>query len=262
MLSSAATAVETVDEFTDVDPSEPEGQLELAEAPDETAADVLKRHKMWEGWTNYYTSIPLGPGKELRLPQEEVHDPELYGFATPLAAVEFARRNERRYPPPSDEDMFREMYMLVQIGLKGDKFRRSAIMFEIWGHINRNRRDSPGYQRNFIKAGGVTRLLELWREPQQTSAEPEEFDEKTDNVHYWVVAILGRMAGTNTDSRVHLISEVTPGLVDIILEAIRSPEEEVRDCSLQALKGIVMYPEGRQAVPYQTLIEALGLKAS
>lgn len=203
----------------------------------------LEKYHLWPGWVPHYNGgrLPLGPDKFLEIPYEEEPDTEVVGFAYPLPPVEYALRNERKYPPPSEEDMFREMYKLVHKSLPGKLLKPSYIMCIIYNHINRNRRDSPGWQRGFIKAEGLEKI-----EPFATSSDPKE--------RYWVMAILGRMMGTSAESRAHLLKV---GAVPTILAGTKDEDEEVHECAVCALKGLIQYPEGRMVVTYDKLIECL-----
>mmetsp|Transcript_92041 Transcript_92041/g.168848 ORF Transcript_92041/g.168848 Transcript_92041/m.168848 type:complete len:265 (+) Transcript_92041:96-890(+) len=214
-----------------------------------TAAQVLKEHGFWVGWANTHSVIPLGPGKTLKLPPKESPDPEIVGFAMPMAPVEYALRNERRYPPPSEEDMYREMFKHFHHTIRQGLFKRSYTLSVIYHHINRNGRDSPGWQRGLIKAKGVQCLVEYWKNPESEKSDGRSLGDK-----YWVLAIFGRMMGTNAESRAHLIEK---GVTEIILEGTRNKDDVVRDCAVCALKGLIQFPEGRQMVTYDKLIECL-----
>jgi hypothetical protein len=210
--------------------------------------DVLKQFHFWEGWARAYKNIPLGPGHVLELPEHELPDPEVLGYAMPIAPVEYGLRNERKYPPPSDEDMWREMFKLVQYTLKRNVLKRTYTMSIIYNHINRNSRDSPGWQQAFIKARGPQFLLEIWRNP-----EPPE-GKRTMGEQYWVLAVLGRMCGTSEDSRTALIKL---GVPDIFLEGTRKEDENVKGCAIAALRGLVHYPDGRAAVSFEQLLTCM-----
>jgi len=69
------------------------------------------------------------------------------------------------------------------------------------------------------------------------------------------MAILGRMLGTSAESRADLLGQ---GVVDYILEGLRDHDDEVRECAICSLKGLVQHPEGREVVSYATLVECLG----
>mmetsp|Transcript_133390 Transcript_133390/g.414805 ORF Transcript_133390/g.414805 Transcript_133390/m.414805 type:complete len:189 (-) Transcript_133390:11-577(-) len=168
----------------------------------------LKAHNLWEGWGRYYDSIPLGPGQEMRLAPQEDPNPEEVGFAYPLPPVEYAYRNERKHPPPTEEAMRTEMFKLVHHSLKVKTLPRSHVLAVVYNHVSVNKRDGPGWQRAFIQAGGISSLFEAWREPTRTP------DEDTLSDKYWVMAILGCMMGTCQESRVTLIGK---GAVELVL---------------------------------------------
>jgi hypothetical protein len=226
--------------------TETESRLPVDEkkAPEE----ILKEYHFWEGWALTHRSIPLGPGQELVLPPKEEIDPEVVGFAVQLPPVEYALRNERKYPPPSEDDQYHEMFKLVQHTLKFKVLRRSYTMSIIYNHICRNKRDSNGWQKGFIKAKGVELFFEIWKDP-----EPPE-GKRTMGDRYWIMAIFGRMLGTSADSRNDLISM---GVVDLIFEGTRDADPNVRENSTMSLKGLIQFPEGRAAVSYDKLIDCL-----
>ncbi|CAJ1396040.1 unnamed protein product [Effrenium voratum] len=214
-----------------------------------TQEEVLNHLKMWEGWGRYHSSIVLGPDQEIPLPAREEPDPNAVGFAYPLPPVEFRLRNSRKYPPPTDEEAFREMFKLLHYVCGEVLFKKNYVLSVIYNWINSNRRDSPVWQRGFIQAGGAQKLIEFWHE--------EGADQETDDdysIHYWVLAIVGRMMGTCQESRVHLIKE---GLNKLVLEGTGSKNNEIRECAVCALKGLIQHPEGREVVTYKTLIECL-----
>jgi hypothetical protein len=213
-----------------------------------TPEEVLKENRMWEGWAKKYNSIPLGPGKELQLPPREVPDPEVVGFAVPLPCVEYALRNERKFPPPSEEDQYREMFKLIHQSLKQRLFKRSYTMSIIYNHINRNHRDSAGWQRGFIKANGPQELVKIWMDPDPVEGKRVLGD------RYWVMAIFGRMVGTSEESRRELLRL---GTQDYIIEGTKDDDNNVRDAALCALKALIQFPEGRTAISYEKLIECL-----
>jgi len=229
-------------------------EISDAEAP-KSVQEVLVEHKLWEGWSKYYRTIPLGPGQKLQLPREEEPDPDVVGFAYPLAPVPFALRNERRFPPPTDERMYREMFKLVHWAMKRKQCSRSSVLSAIYGHINRNRRDSLGWQRGFIRAGGIAFLFESWREPEDVLVAPAGVLNRHLGIRYWVMAVLGRMLGTSRESRARLIEG---GAIGLIIEGTRAEDEMVVDCALYALKGLVQHAEGRQLISHNTLLECLG----
>merc|ERR1712224_269663 len=96
----------------------------------------------------------------------------------------------------------------------------------IYNHINRNYRDSPGWQRGFIKAQGPQQLFDIWKDP-----EPAEGKRVLGDM-YWVMAIFGRMMGTSEESRHELLKL---GAVNYIIEGTRHTEPNVRDCAICAL---------------------------
>jgi hypothetical protein len=218
--------------------------LEQRKSPEE----VLKENRLWEGWAKYHTLIPLGPGKELQLPARETPDPDVVGFAVPLSCVEYALRNERKYPPPSEEDQYREMFKLIHQTLKLRLFKRSYTMSIIYNHINRNKRDSPGWQKGFIKAKGPQELIKIWKDPEPAEGKRVLGD------RYWVMAIFGRMLGTSEDSRRELLRL---GIVDKIVEGTSDEDPNVQDCALCGLKALIQFPEGRTVVSYDLLISCL-----
>lgn len=238
-----------------MDRSGSEGSMEmvdsahLVELQNKSPEDVLRDHRLWEGWGQYYDTIPLAPGRELQLPSKEENDPEVVGFAFPLPPVEYAHRNERKFPPPGDEEMYMEMFKLLNHSLKMKLFKRSYVLAVVYGHINRNKRDSEGWQRAFIKAGGISRLFDIWRNPEK------EDDAKTLTDKYWVMAIIGRMMGTSTESRTRLIND---NAVQFVLEGTKDSDDDIRECSMCALKGLITHPEGRKVITYSMLIECLG----
>lgn len=235
--------------------------LEDAPATEETAIakvekkstpqEVLKANFLWEGWAKYHDAIPLGPNSVLQLPPKDDSDPDVVGFAMPLACIEYALRNERKFPPPQDEDMFREMFKLVNYTLKQRLLRRSYTMSIIYNHINRNYRDSAGWQRGFIKARGPQLFFEIWEDPDPAQGKKVLGD------RYWILAIFGRMIGTCEESRHKLIKL---GVVDIITQGTQQEDKNCHDCAICALKALIQSPEGRQAVPYQKLIECMQKK--
>lgn len=216
-----------------------------------TAQQVLKENGFWVGWAETHSSIPLGPGKSLKLPPKENLDPEVVGFAMPLACVEYGLRNERKYPPPTEEDQYREMFKLFHHTIKANIFKRSYTLCNIYNHINRNARDSPGWQRGLRKARGVQCLKEYWKNPEQPKSDGRSMGDK-----YWVLAIFGRMMGTSAESRTDLIDK---GVVEIILQGTSDPDESVRDCAVDALKGVIQFSEGRMMISYGRLIECLAV---
>merc|ERR1712187_238655 len=111
-------------------------------------------------------------------------------------------------------------------------FKSSYVLSLIYRPLNRNKRDSPGWQRGLIKAGGVQKLVRF------ASSEDER-------ERYWAIAILGRMVGTCEESRKHII-EV--GAVESILAGTKDGDDEVRDVGVSGLKGLIQYPEGRTVV--------------
>lgn len=244
--------------ITDGTPGQETQIEEFIQAPKSTPQEVLKANYFWEGWAKYHDALPLGPDSVLQLPPKDPPDPENVGFAMPLACIEYALRNERKFPPPSDNDMFREMFKLVNYTLKTRLLRRSYTMSIIYNHINRNYRDSPGWQRGFIKAGGPKLFYEIWKDPEPAQGKKVLGDQ------YWIVAIFGRMLGTSEESRAYLIpgdeSRGVPGVLDTIIAGTRSEDANVADCAICALKALIQFPEGRAAVPYQKLIECLQRK--
>ncbi|CAK9015118.1 unnamed protein product [Durusdinium trenchii] len=215
-----------------------------------TPEEVLQQLKMWEGWGRYHSSIALGPDQEILLPVREEPDPDTVGFAYPLPPLEFNLRNSRKYPPPTEEAAFREMFKLLHYVCREKLFTRNYVLSVIYDWVNSNRRDSPIWQRGFLTAGGAQKLIEFWHEE---GADQELDDEYS--VRYWVLALIGRMMGTLQESRTHLIKE---GLVSLILEGTKSDQSEIRECAVCALKGLIQHPEGREVVTYKTLIECLG----
>merc|ERR1719502_2311400 len=117
--------------------------------------------------------------------------------------------------------------------------------------MNRNYRDSPGWQRGFIKAKGVQELLKIWEDPDPPAGKRVLGD------RYWVMAIFGRMLGTSEESRTALLKL---GVVNYVIEATQDEDPNVRDCAICALKGLIQYREGRDAVPYEKLISCLTKK--
>mmetsp|Transcript_47935 Transcript_47935/g.126935 ORF Transcript_47935/g.126935 Transcript_47935/m.126935 type:complete len:222 (-) Transcript_47935:133-798(-) len=208
-----------------------------------TAEQTLSDYNLWPGWASQYngTQMPIGPGKFLDIPREEEPDTEVVGFAYPLAHVEYALRNERKHPPPTEEDMFQEMHKLINNSLDAKLLKPSYVMCVIYNHINRNRRDSEGWQHGLIRSGGVEKLVR-----HATGGDARE--------RYWVMAIFGRMLGTSEVSRRYLLDG---GVVEHILTGTRDQDEEVRECAICALKGLIQYPEGRAVVSYDKLIECL-----
>lgn len=215
-----------------------------------TQEEVLKHLKMWEGWGRYHSSIVLGPDEEISLPAREEPDPDNVGFAYPLPPVEFPLRNTKRYPPPTEEDACREMFKLLHYVCEQKLAPKNSVLSVVYNWINSNRRDSPVWQRGLIKVGGAQKLLELWQD--ETSEAQEDGEEYP--CRYWVLAIVGRMMGTEQESRAHLISE---GLVSVILKGTRHHNDDIRECAVCAIKGLIQHPEGREVVTYKTLIECL-----
>jgi len=212
--------------------------------------DILKEHKLWDGWGAYYDAIPLGPDQKLALPKTvDKDDQELVGFAFPLAPVEFQYRNERKYPPPTEDQMFREMYKLIQFSLKKGILKRSYALSLVYEHINRNKRDSDGWQRGFIKAGGIQKLKEFWHNPDNEDTSGGFPD------RYWVLAIFGRMLGTCKESRIRLIKE---DVHKIILAGAKDLDEDIWSCALCGLKGLIQHNEGRKEISYNMLIDVMG----
>jgi len=219
--------------------------------------EVLRAHGLWEGWGEHYDAIPLGPSKNLELPRYQHQDPQVVGFAAPLSHVAFELRNERRHPPSKDEDLFIEALKLV-VALDSPLGSRGVVLNSIYNCVNSNRRDSLGWQRALLKAGCARRLLELWRwsvPPDDAGPPPELGEPPSCNDRYWVMAILGRMLGTSAESRADLLGQ---GVVDYIFEGLRDHDDEVRECAICSLKGLVQHPEGREVVSYDTLVECLG----
>mmetsp|Transcript_37871 Transcript_37871/g.100189 ORF Transcript_37871/g.100189 Transcript_37871/m.100189 type:complete len:224 (+) Transcript_37871:3-674(+) len=216
-----------------------EGQLVAVKGP--SGAEILKEQCLWEGWAHYYKTLPLGPGREVPLDRPDSPDPSVCGFAYPLPPVEFALRNERKFPPITEEEQLAEMFRIVRQMLDTKFFKTKYVLSIVFSHINRNKRDSLGWQRAFIRVGGVKRLIRL------ASSEDEM-------VRYWAGAILGRMLGTSEESRRHLIAT---GAADVVLKLAKDIEEEVRDCAICAIKGFIQSEEGRKYVTYETLIECL-----
>jgi hypothetical protein len=184
----------------------------------------------------------------LHLPHKEVPDPEIVGFSMKLPPVEYALRNERKYPPPSQEDMFREMFKLIQHTMKLQILRRSYVMSIIYNHICRNYRDSFGWQAGFIKAKGPQAFFEYWQAPDPPDGK------RTMGDRYWIMAIFGRMVGTCEESRRELIKL---GVVYYIIEGTKDDDPKVKECAVYALRGLIQYEEGRNAVSYEKLIETL-----
>eukprot|EP00930_Biecheleria_cincta_P007772 TRINITY_DN109048_c0_g1_i1.p1 TRINITY_DN109048_c0_g1~~TRINITY_DN109048_c0_g1_i1.p1 ORF type:complete len:238 (+),score=51.58 TRINITY_DN109048_c0_g1_i1:77-790(+) len=224
-------------------------ELKQLAASAATREEALGHLKLWEGWGRYHGSIALGPGEEIILPEPEDPDPDTVGFAYPLPPLEFGLRNRKKYPPPSDEEAFREMFKLLHYVCKEQLFRRSYVLSVVYNLINGNRRDSPVWQAALIKAGGSKKLLDFWNEAEAESEEDEGYSDR-----YWVIAITGRMMGTCRESRVRFIRD---GLVQLILEATKDDDDEIRDCAVCGLKGLIHHPEGREVVSYKTLIDAL-----
>eukprot|EP00428_Durinskia_dybowskii_P034556 CAMPEP_0170272872 /NCGR_PEP_ID=MMETSP0116_2-20130129/36396_1 /TAXON_ID=400756 /ORGANISM="Durinskia baltica, Strain CSIRO CS-38" /LENGTH=266 /DNA_ID=CAMNT_0010524095 /DNA_START=1 /DNA_END=801 /DNA_ORIENTATION=+ len=246
-----------------------EADAAAAAAPSRLAE--LKR-SLWEGWGYYLDSVPLGDGQDIELEKIKRPDPDIVGFAYPLPPVPFEVRNPRRFPPPSEDEMFAGMCKLVRLGLVSRAYSFVEVLDAIYQYVGSNSRDAPAWQRAFIKVGGIQRLKLLWRDtesklPQGTppdtvriSREPRKAavpDSQDMGVRYYVVAIIGRMLGTIQESRVRLIKD---GMLDIVLEAAQDHDENVRECGLYALKGVVQHPEGRQEISYDKLIGLLGLK--
>lgn len=219
---------------------------------------VLREINLWEGWGELYSSIPLGPDNDLELPEKEDEpNPDVVGFAYPLAPVEFAFRNERRYPPMSEEDQYREMFKLMHHTIESEMFKRSYTLSIVYHHINSNRRESPGWQRSFIKVGGVQKLFEYFEDPEYINQDEEYLTDGTAEAlgdRYWVMAILGRMMGTDSESRKYL-TEV--GAVDYVLLGTRDNDDQVRDCASSALKGLIQHADGMQVVTRDKLIKCL-----
>jgi len=210
--------------------------------------DVLRENRMWEGWAKMHSSIQLGHDKVLQLPAPKAADPDVVGFAMPLPFLEYALRNERKFPPPKEEDQYREMFKLLHHTLKKGLFRRSYTLSIIYNHINRNWRDSAGWQRAFIKAGGPEELIEFWSNPEPGVGKRVLGD------RYWVLAIFGRMIGTSDESREYLLNH---RIDDIIVEGTKDEDPNVQQCALCALKALVQHPEGRSAISYEKLIDCL-----
>lgn len=252
--SSAAAAAEKAPSAAEQSPVlEEHGPFPVILRGDEgkTAEEVLKDHHFWEGWAQTYKVFPLGPGYELHLPHKEMPDPEDVGFSMKLPPVEYALRNERKYPPPSNDDMFREMFKLVQYTLKMQIMRRSYVMSIIYNHICRNYRDSPGWQRGFIKAKGPQALFEYWQNAEAGDGK------KTMGDRYWIMAIFGRMVGTCKESRRELIRL---GVVDYIIEGTKDEDPKVKEVAVFALRGLIQHDEGREAVSYEKLISTLAAR--
>ncbi|CAE8672664.1 unnamed protein product [Polarella glacialis] len=240
----------------DIHPTRPSSSAVRAQATvtvGKTQQEVLADLGLWEGWGRYHSSIPLGPGEELELPPAEDPDPDTVGFAYPLPPVEFNLRNERKFPPPTEEDTFREIFKMLHYTLKENIFSRSYILSVIYNHINSNKRDSPTWQRGFLKANGAKMLLEFWRSPEP-AAKDDDFTDR-----YWVIAITGRMMGTCLESRSRLLKD---GLLDCILKGTKDPDEDIRECAVCSLKGLIQHPEGREVVTYSTLLDCLGAAGS
>mmetsp|Transcript_51833 Transcript_51833/g.123325 ORF Transcript_51833/g.123325 Transcript_51833/m.123325 type:complete len:244 (+) Transcript_51833:82-813(+) len=210
-----------------------------------TAEQILKEHSLWSGWSRFYAGgkVPLGPklGDFLTLPAEEEMDPDVVGLAYPLAPVEYGMRNERRHPPPSQEEQDKNMLRLLYHSLERKTHKPSYVLSIIYSHINRNERDSAGWQRAFMKAHGYVKL-----DKYANSEDPKE--------RYWALAILGRMLGTSQMSREELLPL---GMADLITDGCKDSDEDVRSCAISALKGLIQYPEGRKLITYDILIDCL-----
>mmetsp|Transcript_68894 Transcript_68894/g.128617 ORF Transcript_68894/g.128617 Transcript_68894/m.128617 type:complete len:240 (-) Transcript_68894:61-780(-) len=213
-----------------------------AEAPQKSAEEVLQEVKLWPGWCKFYSGrIPLGKGQYLELPDEAEPDAEMVGLAYPLAPVEYGMRNERRHPPPTQQVQDRVMFRLVQQSLEMKTVKPSYVLSVIYSHINRNARDSLGWQRAFMKAHGYVKLDQMFH-----SEDPRD--------RYWVVALLGRMMGTSAESRKDLLEL---NMAEIIIAGCSDEDEDVRECARAAVKGLIQYPEGRKLITYDVLIECL-----
>lgn len=210
-----------------------------------TAREVLKMYGMWEGWATFCKTISIGPNKVLELPRVTEPDPEVVGWAFPLNTVEYALRNERKFPGPTVQDMNSEMFKLVNQSLVNKMFNDSYILGIIFNHINRNSRDSEGWQRAFIKVGGIKKLYGY-----ATSDESKD--------RYWTMAILGRMLGTSAESRDFLLKD---GAVDFIVEGTKDEDLEVRESAICALKGLIQFADGRAVVSYDLLVECLTMRS-
>eukprot|EP00933_Yihiella_yeosuensis_P059505 TRINITY_DN60841_c0_g1_i1.p1 TRINITY_DN60841_c0_g1~~TRINITY_DN60841_c0_g1_i1.p1 ORF type:complete len:149 (-),score=26.61 TRINITY_DN60841_c0_g1_i1:136-582(-) len=141
------------------------------------------------------------------------------------------------------------MFKMLHYVLEEKLFRRSYVLKAIYNFVDSNKRDSFAWQRGFLKAGGDEKLREFWLAPESDTVADEEWSDR-----YWVIAIAGRMMGTCQESRVQLIKQ---GFVDYILEGCKSNDQELRECSVCALKGLIHHPEGREVVTYTTLLECL-----
>eukprot|EP00931_Biecheleriopsis_adriatica_P114977 TRINITY_DN90836_c0_g1_i1.p1 TRINITY_DN90836_c0_g1~~TRINITY_DN90836_c0_g1_i1.p1 ORF type:complete len:238 (-),score=50.28 TRINITY_DN90836_c0_g1_i1:109-822(-) len=231
-----------------------EEKVAIAEAKEfaasaSTQEEVLAHFKLWEGWGRYHSSIPLGPDEEIALPARDDPDPDTVGFAYPIPPLEFSLRNKKKYKAPTEEETFRETFKQLHYVCKEKLARRSYVLSVLYNWINSNRRDSFVWQRGFLKAGGARKLIDFWNDPEPEDEEDEGYPDR-----YWVVAITGRMLGTCRESRVQLIKE---GLHQLILEGTRDENEEIRECAVAGLKGLIHHPEGREVVTYKTLIDCL-----
>mmetsp|Transcript_9944 Transcript_9944/g.22606 ORF Transcript_9944/g.22606 Transcript_9944/m.22606 type:complete len:250 (-) Transcript_9944:30-779(-) len=227
-------------EATELAPSEAHGE---AAAPQKSAEEILQELKLWPGWSTFCTGgrLPLGKGKFIDLPTEAEPDAEMVGLAYPLAPVEYGMRNERRFPPPTQEVQDKVMFRLVQQSMEATTLKPSYVMSVIYSHINRNARDSPGWQRAFMKAHGYIKVYD-----RSESEDPRD--------RYWAVAILGRMMGTDAESRRELLALK---MGEKIIAGCSDEDEDVRECSRAAVKGLIQHPEGRQLITYDRLIECL-----
>jgi len=229
-------------------------------AGERSREELLKDHRLWDGWGMYYDAIPLGPSKSLDMPKRAQEDPDVVGFAYPLPPVAFKLRNERKHPPPKEHDMLREVFTCIA-AIDSALYRRSSVLGAIYNMVDSNKRDSPGWQKCLLQAGLREKLFRIWRHEPSNKEAKEEADESEDegqlSERYWVMAVLGRMMGTCRDSRVQLIEE---GAVEYILEGARDADSQVQECAICALKGLIQHPEGRQVVTYTTLMECLVAK--
>mmetsp|Transcript_59648 Transcript_59648/g.134385 ORF Transcript_59648/g.134385 Transcript_59648/m.134385 type:complete len:257 (-) Transcript_59648:447-1217(-) len=242
------TATSSSESVEIVNPALVEEALVLLKSHEE----VYREHGLWEGWSKLQTVIPLGPGKELILPEAEDSKFETVGFAVPLPPVSFELRSTKKYPPPTEKEMFREMFKLVQVMLKTAEHSRRAVLENIYNHVKRNNRDSPAWQAAFIKVRGVQVLLDVFRNPGPREANDPLGDQ------YWVIAIFGRMIGTVAESRKYLIAH---GAKEVITQGTQdSSNPEVRDCALCALKALVQFKEGRKIIPYNELLHIMTTK--
>lgn len=168
----------------------------------------------------------------------EPHDVKKHGYAYPLRKL---TKQELDFDAPYYIQCLENMDRLLNIALTGGQVKPHFVMSTILAYIECNERDGPRFQRAFIECLGVEKFFEYFK-----SSVKEERKES--------VAVIGRMLSCCEASRTAIIEK---GGLNKLLALAKDDDAEVRENVTQSLKGAFCWPEGREHLSIDMLLEAV-----